>query len=108
MANSIGKMDRRITLQTATTTRGELGGHAESWATLATVWASIRDLKGREVFNAQQAGSTVSKIVTIRYRSGISADLRVLLPDGRTARIGHVIEIDNKQWIELYCEVING
>lgn len=103
-----GRLDRRVTLQTPTTSVGTLGGHSESWATLATVWANVRDLSGRETFNAQAAGSAVGKVVTIRWLSGVEAKQRVLLPDGAVARIAWIEEIGRREGLKLYCEAING
>lgn len=103
-----GKLDRRVTLEAPTTTRGETGGHEETWSVFATLWASVRDLSGRETFNAQAAGSAVSKVVTIRYRSGVTAAMRVKFADGSTARIAHLRELGRHEWLELYCEALDG
>lgn len=101
-----GSLDRRVTIETPTSTRGETGGHEESWAVLEMLWANVRDLSGRETFNAQAAGSKVSKVVTLRWRSDITPDMRVRFADGTTARISWVRELVRAQWIEIYCEKV--
>lgn len=104
----IGKLDRRVTIQQATVSRGTVGGHAESWSTLAVVWANVRDLNGRETFNAQAAGSNVKRVVTIRHLATVTDDMRVLFADGSTARIAWMRELGRKDGLELYCEKYDG
>lgn len=103
---NIGKLDRRITLLSPTTVRGETGGHEELWTDAETLWANVRDLSGRETFTAQAAGSQVSKIVTIRYLAAVTAAMRVKFSDGSVARISHLIEVGRKKWLEIYCEAV--
>jgi len=102
-----GRLDRRVTLQSATISKDAAGAPVSTWADLATVWANVRDLSGRDMIAAQQAGNAVSRVVTIRWRDGITAALRLLFSDGKTANIGWVREIGRKEWIELYAEVVN-
>lgn len=102
-----GSLDRRITLLQPTVSRGALGGHSESWGTLATVWGRERPLSGREIFNAQAAGSAVSRAVLIRWRDDVDATLRVQLSDGRIGRIAWVAEVGRCEGLELFCEVVN-
>lgn len=104
----IGKMDQQVTLQSASVSRGAIGGHTETWTDIATVWANIRDLSGREINAAQAAGSAISKVVTIWYRTDVNARCRVKLPDNTFARIAHLREIQRKRGLELYCESINA
>lgn len=103
-----GDLDRRITIQTATVSRGDTGGHEESWATLAAVWASVRDLSGRETFNAEAAGSNVKRVVIIRHRTDVTDKMRILFDDSTIARIAWTRELGRKEWLELYCEKVNN
>lgn len=102
-----GNLDRRITIERPTVSRGETGGHEETWAVLDTLWANVRDLSGRETFSAQAAGSRVSKVVTLRWRSDITADMRVRFADGTTARIAWLRELSRAEWLEIYCEKVD-
>ena len=45
---------------------------------VCTVWASVEPLKGREFFAAQKENAETTVGICIRYRSGISADMRIL------------------------------
>lgn len=100
-------MDRRVTLQSAAITRDAVNCPVQTWSDVATVWASIRDLRAKETFAAEQAGSSVSKIVGIRYRSGVSADMRIVLPGTIVGRIAGITEIGRREKLELQVEVVD-
>lgn len=103
-----GRLDRRVQIQAPTVTRGELGGAEETWATLATVWAQVRTLNGKETVIAQQVQSQASVVVTLRYRTDVEARQRVILDDGRVASIAWYAEIGRKEGLALYCEVLDA
>lgn len=104
----IRQFDQRIALQQMTVVRDAVGGHAETWATLATVWAKVRDMSGKEIFSAKAAGNAVSQCLTIRYRSDVKAAMRVLFADGSLARIEWIRQMNRKEYLELYAVAING
>lgn len=56
----------------------ELGQPIESWSEVATVWASVEDLTGREYQAAQSTQNPVQTRIRIRYRAGIQSSMRVL------------------------------
>ena len=68
-----------VTLQKPTVTSDSVGGQQRSWR---TVWdevpASIVYLSGKELIAAQQIQSSVTAAISIRWRPGIDATLRVL------------------------------
>ena len=80
-----GRLDQRITLQKKTIVRGSLGGHDETWTTLAVVYAETLDMSGRELFNARAMGSSATIKITIRWRNDVHPDMRVLFSDGTMA-----------------------
>ena len=100
----IGKLRSQVTLQTNTQTRDAGGGYADSWAGTATLWARIEPLSGRERLAAQQIEDTVTHRVTIRYRSGVSAQQRIAF-GVRVFNIRAVLDVDERnEWLELLCE----
>ncbi len=107
MLVSSGRLDQRITLQHKTVVRGSLGGHAETWSTLATVWAETLDMSGHEIFNAKAIGSGATQLITIRYRSDVHADMRVIFADGSMARIEWIRRVTRREFMELYCLSLN-
>jgi len=44
----IGKLDKRITLQSRSATLDDYGQELNSWSDIATVWANVKPLGGRE------------------------------------------------------------
>jgi SPP1 family predicted phage head-tail adaptor len=103
-----GNLDRRITLQRQTPSRDSVGGVVETWTDVATVWASVRSLSGKESAIAQQVQSQASLVVGIRWRNDISNAMRVQLEDGRSAQITWQQEIGRKERLNLYCEVVDA
>lgn len=66
-----GRLDSKITISTKTfsTVAGE---RIESWATLGSVWAEVREVKGNEFEQAQQIASETDTKFIIRYSSDVS------------------------------------
>ena len=74
-----GEMDRRITIQRYNPAVKSRTGERieEGWADLATCWARVRSAASREFWEAQAAHAELTHDVTIRYRAGITADMRL-------------------------------
>lgn len=97
----------RITIERKSVSRDNRGGHSETWATLAEVWAKWEPLRGSERFahGRTQPGASVRAV--IRWRGNeqsapyySSAD-RVTYR-GRTYAIDAVMEIDDRrEWLHL-------
>jgi SPP1 family predicted phage head-tail adaptor len=68
-------MDRRITLQRATLAANAYGERAETWSTLATVWAEMqyKEGSGREAVQSDQLYSRQPVHFIIRYSSDVSS-----------------------------------
>ena len=103
MAVAAGDLDRRIVLQRATTAQDETGQEIETWAALATVWASWRRASARETLAAAEVAAAVTDIFVIRWWSGVS-DLnpkdRVQYA-GRTYDIADVSEIGRHEGLQI-------
>jgi SPP1 family predicted phage head-tail adaptor len=72
-----GALRHRVAIEQVAATGDGYGGRTESWTVLATVWAAVEPLSGREYFQAQQAQAKVTHKVTMRYRSGVTPGMRV-------------------------------
>lgn len=106
MPDVIGRMDRRITIERKTRVSDGMGGYTESWGELATVWAEIRPLGAREVWDAMRVSAETRFRVRIRWRGDsngapyyTSAD-RVIW-QGRTYGIEQVVEIGRRAGLQL-------
>lgn len=104
----IGSLRHRIIIQEKNLTEDLEGVTAETWGDVATVWASVEDLQGREFFQAAVVSETKTRI-KIRYRNGITSAMRVLLGE-RIFDIKSVIDPDGrKRELLLMCrEVTDG
>ena len=74
----IGNLRHRITLQKPVVIKDSIGQELEEWQDVATVWASVEPLSGKEYSNAKQTNSEVSTKITTRYLDGITPFMRVL------------------------------
>jgi len=63
----IGKLDKRITLQSRSATLDDYGQELNSWSDIATVWANVKPLGGREKLRAMAVESLLTHTVTVRY-----------------------------------------
>ena len=101
-----GKLRHRIALQSLTAGSPQQTGSGmpdESWATVVTVSASVEPLNGRELFAAQEHHSEVTTRVRIRYRSGITAKMRVS-HGGTLYNIRDVIDPEKRhRELQLMC-----
>ena len=66
-----GSLRSELALEANTTVPDGLGGHAESWAEIATVFARIEPVSATSIFGADQTVETVTHRVTMRWRSGV-------------------------------------
>lgn len=98
-----GKLDRRITLQRATTAPDEYGEPIETWADLATVWASRRRASARETLAGAEVSAAISDVFEIRYDSAWSdlSPLDRLVFEDRTYAIETVDEIGRREGLRI-------
>jgi SPP1 family predicted phage head-tail adaptor len=73
----IGKLTERVVIQSATETQSATGEVTQSWSTVATVWAQVSPLTGKEFFSSQHLEAEVNAVIRIRYRTGITPKMRV-------------------------------
>jgi len=62
-----GSLNRRVTVQSRSTAQDTAGQQSLTWTDIATVWAGVRSLTGRELARAQMVNTEVSHEVTIRF-----------------------------------------
>jgi SPP1 family predicted phage head-tail adaptor len=79
-----GRLRHRVRLQRSTQAPDAVNDPVLTWSDLATVWAQVEPLAGREFFAAQQVQTAVSHRITLRYRAGITPKDRVAWLDPAT------------------------
>ena len=76
-----GKLRHRVTIESSSASRDEFGGEVITWATVATTWAAVEPLSGREFLDARRQEAEVSTRIRIRYRAGLVPGMRVTWGD---------------------------
>lgn len=100
---NIGNMRHRITFQRPVTEKDILGGYTGEWVDVATTWAQISPISGKEYFN-QVRETIVSHRIYCRYRGGITPRMRIIFGE-RKFRILSVINWEERnQGLTIMCE----
>ncbi|MGF6356766.1 SPP1 family predicted phage head-tail adaptor [Paenibacillus sp. 4624] len=91
------KLNRRILLQRKSNGTEDDSGYptdpAETWEDVMTLYASREPLRGREFFTAAAANAELTLRYKIRYRDGITPDMRFKdLNNGRICNITAVLD----------------
>lgn len=96
-----GELRHRITLQTLEIIVNENGFEVEEWIDFKTVWASIKNLHGREYFEAAAVQKENTVKFTIRYIKGIDASMKIL----SKGRHYNITSIDNIRYENKFIEI---
>lgn len=72
-----GKLRHRVIIETCSEAPNEMNELVPSWGTLATVWADIRPVAGREAMRAQQIAADANYVIEIRYYPGLTVKERI-------------------------------
>lgn len=97
-------MRERIEVQSRTTTQNAYGEPVATWSTLATVWARVEPLSGRELWQAAQVRPDVSHKVTMRHYPGLSPKHRLKL-GSRIFNIDSVLNIEERERLhQVLCK----
>lgn len=79
-----GRARERIKLQSKSVTKNAIGEEVVTWTDAVTdaadhcLWAEAWPLKGREFFAAQQTQYAADVRFRLRYRAGLTQDMRVV------------------------------
>jgi len=99
-----GWLKNRVTLQKLTKSQNDYGEYVQTWQDVATVWASIEPLRGREYLEASAKNAEITHRIRIRYRDNLDAGMRIKF-GSRTFNIESVIDVLEKhKEIELMCK----
>jgi SPP1 family predicted phage head-tail adaptor len=81
-----GKLRYLVALEQKTSARDNFGADQELWNTVATIYAGFDTLSGQELFAAQKINADVTHKITLRYRAGIIAAMRINWTDTTEGR----------------------
>jgi SPP1 family predicted phage head-tail adaptor len=103
---TVGDLDRRVTVQRVAETRNPDGGVVQTWATLATRWAMVEPMTGREMQTAGQTLAEATHAVVIYNDAGIGPHDRIVYST-KTFDILHVRNVDERPlFVELLCKEV--
>ena len=102
-----GDLRHRIIIQYKPTD----GTTDSGWTTLVEVWTALKGLTGRLFYAAAAAQSENGVVFTIRYRTGIDPEMRIIL-DGDTENPYRItsepVDVgDSRQWLELHAQRVD-
>lgn len=106
--NTASSLRHRVTLQQEIQTADGAGGYVRSWQDVADLWAEINSITaksyGQERFFAGKIQAEITHKITIRYRAGVTADMRLLFGSS-IFNIRSVLNKDeNNETLELLVE----
>lgn len=106
MALNLNKFNRRVIIQRRSTSEDAIGQPVETWSNVCAVWAYVKAPTGATASERLVADKEVSPTtysIRIRYRTDITAAMRVLL--GSTVfAISDVIEdFAGREYVDLVC-----
>ncbi len=98
-----GKLNRRIELQSKSTTYDAMGQPVLAWATDYTVSASVKPLSSREAYFAKAVRPETTHRIIMRYFSGFSHHHRIKIGQ-RILNILAILNIDeNNRTMQVDC-----
>jgi SPP1 family predicted phage head-tail adaptor len=95
------ELNKRVILQEKAAGVDATGAPLTQWATIADLWAGIRDLTGRQYVAAKAGQNAVTTTIRIRHRAGVTAAMRVMHA-GIAYDIEAVLGTDGR-WLDLMC-----
>ena len=105
-----GKMRHRITFQRFSGALDDFGDPLQtdddSWADVATTWAAIDPISGREFYAAEQSQSEVSHKIRCRYRTGLDTAMRITYGKRRFKIISLIDWEERHESLLLMCKEV--
>lgn len=104
-----GLIRQRITIESATEAANATGELIPTWSALATRWASVEPLQGRERFAAQQVQPETDHRIRLRYDTaltGLKPKMRVKF-ETRVFDVLAVLNLEERnREFELLCREV--
>lgn len=98
-----GRLNTKITIESKTETIDSVGDPVNTWATYAEAWAEVRTQSGKEFIRARELHSELTHVLTLRWISGVTTDMRVN-NNGAYYNILSVFDpTTRKRELRLYC-----
>lgn len=104
----LGRLDRRIRLESLNYTNGDFGQRVATWTIISEVWANVDTRGGKDNEKSQSEYPSRRVVFTCRFRDDVGPDDRVLW-DGDVYEIVAVEETHytRKRYLKLHA-VLKG
>jgi SPP1 family predicted phage head-tail adaptor len=100
----VGKLSKRIVIQTPTEASDGQGGFTSSWGTFATVWAEIEPISAAQQYFAAQLQHRVTHKITIRTLASLTTKMRISF-ESRVFQLHSWRELkEDNRFMELMAE----
>ncbi|OTA15627.1 head-tail adaptor [Xenorhabdus beddingii] len=103
-----GRLRHRVMIQKNEPTRSEYGSVINHWVDVATVWAEVNAIGGRELVASGAVLSEATVRIWLRYRDDITTTHRIVYQGasthGKTFAIVAVIPDAKHTRLELLCK----
>ena len=93
-----GELRHRITFQLQ-----DLDSEDEDWKDIATTWANINPISGKDYYSAETINSDLTHKIRLRYRKGITPDMRIIYNDRIFYIISVINEYEKSTMLQLMC-----
>lgn len=104
MTVAAGRLTSRVTIQSRVLAVADAyGEQAETWSTVATVFAEVKTLDGTEAWKAMQTQPEATIQVTMRYTSEMTPDKRLLFGERYLYPLSVVPDIRNRE-LRIMCK----
>ena len=94
-----GELKHRITFQVQ-----DLEQEEETWNDILSTWANINPISGKEYYSAETINSDLTHKIRLRYRKGITPDMRILYNE----RIFYIVSVINEYEKNIILSVGSG
>lgn len=98
-----GKLDRRITIQKRTLTRGDTGARVESWADDYKLWAEKLDQRAAEKILGRAEKTENILAFRVRHCDSMDSTTNRVSYRGAVYDINSMIEEGIKRWLVIEC-----
>ena len=78
----------------------------EIWNDVLTTWANINPISGREYYQAETVNSDLTHKIRLRYRKGITPDMRVIYNNRIFYIVSVINEYEKNIVLQLMCREI--
>jgi SPP1 family predicted phage head-tail adaptor len=103
---SAGELDRKIDLQSFTTSTNDYNEEVPTWATYASVWAKMEFHTSVEARHQARQYAEMGLYFTIRWRADLDPSHQLVF-EGKTYRIiGRPREIDRRCFLKIQASLV--